>query len=80
MCKIKPKTLLFFILYIVLFEGILINVLHIPGIIMYMADFLLFFLIIYSFIKNKKLEKEERIIKNIMTGLKVLILKVLFQN
>ena len=31
-----------------------------------MADFLLFFLIIYSFIKNKKLEKEERIIKNVI--------------
>ena len=66
MCKIKPQTLLFFILYIVLFEGILINVLHIPGIIMYVADFLLVFLIIYSFIKNKKLEKEEKIIKNII--------------
>lgn len=66
MYKIKPQALLFFILYIVLFEGILINVFHIPGIIMYVADILLIILIIYSLMKNKKLEKEEKIIKNII--------------
>ena len=67
MYRIKTQTILLFILYIVLFEGILINVLHVPGIIMYVPDFLLTFLIVYSSIKNKKLGKEEKIIKNIIS-------------
>lgn len=72
MRKIKGKTILFFILYVVMFEGILINSFHIPGIIMYMADILLVFLIIYSIKRNKKLGKEEKVIRNIV-GIYMLI-------
>lgn len=64
MYKIKPQTIIFIILYIVLFEGILINSLHVPGAIIYIADFLLIFLIVYSIIKGRKLEKEEKFIRN----------------
>ena len=64
MCKIRPQTILSIILYIVLFDGILINSLHFPGIIIYMADALLVFLVAYSIIKKKALGTEERAIRN----------------
>ena len=64
MCKIRPQTILSIILYMVLFDGILINSLHFPGIIIYMVDVLLVFLVAYSIIKKKTLGTEERAIRN----------------
>lgn len=65
MYRIKPKMILFFILYFVLFEGILVNSLHVPGIIMYIVDILLVFLITYTITKKVKMGKEEKTIRNI---------------
>lgn len=48
----------------VLFDGILINSLYFPGIIIYMVDVLLVFLVAYSIIKKKTLGTEERAIRN----------------
>lgn len=64
MCKIRPQTILSIILYVVLFEGILINSFHFPGLIVYIADALLVFLATYSIIRKKPLGLEERIIRN----------------
>ena len=64
MCKIRPQTILSIILYMVLFDGILINSLYFPGIIIYMVDVLLVFLVAYSIIKKKTLGTEERAIRN----------------
>lgn len=56
-----------------MFEGILINSLHVPGIIMYIADILLVFLITYSITKRVRIGKEVKNIKNI-TIIYILIL------